>query len=306
MELAGVAADIADARASAGDKSNSRSSSSRPAVAAPLDLFGCVGEGAPADAMAQECLLLWVGVSRAPLGAWVPRDGHGGRRGSEGVHSDNIRRCLKGRLDGPVLKAIFCASDAIRLRLAQSLLQVCSVDAGTSRGGVDGVAKYTTVGQDTAVGQDTTVGRDTTVGQDAAGGKNDDEGVVIVHLDDGRSPDTRFRVREASKDNKEACFEGGEATVVNEIRKHVVRLLLDNVPRPEKTSGGEDCGPKVGEGALSVSGSVLETVPGTGSETGSGIPRARRRDCTQLFDVLCTLVGESMKVSVPFLCRNVE
>lgn len=289
MELAGVAADVANARASA--NSGSSSSSSRrhrsAVVAAPLDLFGCVGEGAPADAMAQECLLLWVGIARAPVEAWVPRGEGGGRgvrgRKREGVRSETVRRCRAGGLDGPVLKAIFCASDAIRLRLAQSLLQVCSsADAG----------------QDTTVDKDAVVDKDT-VGREKCGedGDDDDDDVVIVYAEDERSPD----------DDNEACFVRGETTMVGELREHVVRLLLDNTPRPEKTAGEGGCGPKepsgVGEGALSASGSVPKTLLGIGSGTGSGRPMARRTDCTQLFEVLCPLVGESMKVCVPLWCR---
>lgn len=108
-----MAADIADAR------------TTTVADLRPLDLYGCIGEGSPADSMAQEALDLWVGVSRAPMACWktlqstdVP-SGTVDRVSGDG-HSDGYP------LDEAVLKAIFCASDAIRIRMSQSLLQVCN------------------------------------------------------------------------------------------------------------------------------------------------------------------------------------
>ena len=128
MKLVGVAADVADARMerplfSAGS-------------AAPLDLFGCVGEGSTADAMAQEALLLWVGITRAPRHCLDVRRTKVGATAVSSRKEAGDGLCPSGTLEGldaPVLKGIFCASDAIRLRLAQSLLSVCGVDVPAVR-----------------------------------------------------------------------------------------------------------------------------------------------------------------------------
>ncbi|CAN0071818.1 unnamed protein product, partial [Sphacelaria rigidula] len=123
MKLVGVAADVADARMQ------------RPlcstGAASPLNLFGCVGEGSTADAMAREALLLWVGISSAPQHCSNGRKtevGAGGVGGGEKAGDSLCPPRTLEDLDAPVLKGIFCASDAIRLRLAKSLLSVCGVD----------------------------------------------------------------------------------------------------------------------------------------------------------------------------------
>ncbi|CAM9998552.1 unnamed protein product, partial [Ectocarpus sp. 12 AP-2014] len=135
MELAGVAADIADARSRATGGAGAagaagrvrqqadppRPSESAPGNTDPLDLFGWVGEGSPADAMAQEALRLWVGVSRAPArrhGRLQLPSGERQAEGGQGVPDDGRSSTAAGHhgaaMDGPILKAIFCASDAIR------------------------------------------------------------------------------------------------------------------------------------------------------------------------------------------------
>lgn len=87
----------------------------------------------------------------------------------------------------------------------------------------------------------------------------------------------------------------------NDLREHVVLLLLDNIPRSAKS----------GEGGLPMLGAKEEeeVEGGRGAvsrDTGDGQRQRKRRrresrrkdkDCTQLFDVLCALVERSIKLA---------
>ena len=229
-----MAADIADARASSAQPPIPTATvmADRPGNAfiyergsrlpPPLDLYGCVGEGAPADSMAREALDLWVGVSRAPTAV-------GGTlsvslvEGSDGqiIGDGGEGGCgSRDSLDEAVLKAIFCASDGIRVRLSQSLLQVCgAADAAVTKAEAER-----------------------------------HEGVST-------------------------CRERTNGTVhpPHELREHVVHLLLDNIPRPYSERREEE------EGGITVKGRVNFSQP------------ISKMDCTQLFDVLCTLVSASIE-----------
>ncbi|CAN0036660.1 unnamed protein product, partial [Ectocarpus sp. 8 AP-2014] len=273
MELAGVAADIADAssRTTGGaggvrqQADPPRPSESAPGRTAPLDLFGWVGEGAPADAMAQEALRLWVGVSRAPARRHGRLPLPSGKRrveGRQGVADDGRSSTAAGpgaAMDGPILKAIFCASDAIRLQLAQSLLSVCGGTGGPVGGtGGEGVGALT-AGSSSPMGG--------AVPSDVASGNTEEEtdDGVLVSLGAGEESATAGTGSPAPE--AEAAASAGVRTI-DGLREHVVRLLLANMPRAEGAGAG---------------------------------PRRRRpsgrKDCTQLFDVLCSLVEESMKAA---------
>lgn len=312
-----MAADIADARAQTATErppgawppANATLTSGAP----PLDLEGCVGEGTPADAMAQEALLLWVGMARAPLESWVLASREPAGEG-EGVRSEEAAgRFRAGALDAPVLKAIFSASDAIRVRLAQSLLQVCgagsaaaadvkdpTVDEDTIAAGV----KYPAVEEDTAAVSSATTAV-TAAWSEAVDDENREyeyDDVVLVDMDDGRDfeaspepekaadPPTGLSRGEGSPD-KAACRKGGAGmrALSEELREHVVRLLLDSIPRAEKAD----------EEGVGATRSGVEEAPGNVS---GWLPAARRRDCTQLFDVLCALVKTSVVVSLLVVC----
>ncbi|CAM9236271.1 unnamed protein product, partial [Ectocarpus fasciculatus] len=288
MELAGVAADIADASSRAAGAAGGvrqqqtelpRPSESAPGNTAPLDLFGWVGEGAPADAMAQEALRLWVGVSRAPprrRGRLPLPSGERRAEGEPGVPDDGRSSTAAAgpgaAIDGPILKAIFCASDAIRLQLAQSLLSVCGSSGSTGGpvvcspvGGIgdEGVGTLTP-GSSSPV--DGAVPSDV----DAASGNTEEEtdDGVLVNLGEGSAAaGTGSLAPEAEKE--EGAASAGIRTA-DCLREHVVRLLLANMPRAADGAGA-----------------------GRRQRRPSG-----QRDCTQLFDVLCSLVEESMKGGV--------
>lgn len=204
-----MAADIADARTRTTVVTDLR----------PLDLYGCVGEGSPADSIAQEALDLWVGVSRAPMDCrkTLLPSGTVDRVRGEG-HINGFP------FDEAVLKAIFCASNAIRIRMSQSLLKVC--DATN-----DVVAKEI-------------------------------EGNIVIPKADGDRVSSREQ-------------HGGRCTPLDEVREYVVRLLLENIPRPH--SGAEEGG-----------------MTGTEAKNRVSQPYMVTRDCTQLFHVLCTLVRVSI------------
>lgn len=416
MELAGVAADIVDAssRTSRGRPSTSTptlaptattASSARRSAAspnnnaagtlpqAPLELFGCVGEGAPAESMAREALVLWVGVFRLPpqsrallqgakdtdqrdnalgdkaLGDAGVRGGGGGGgdkglgdkgvaggryiEGGEGVVS---RRSRLQALDKPVMKAILCASDAIRQRVAQSLLQACgvgpaAVEVAAAEAAAAAAAATATAsavgGNEVAVaacpekpasdGNDNASARSSTSSLTAASSEFVESDAMEKEADcaptqpseesdhvataataasvassssaagacassgleknagggEERAPATAALSTDKGVLEEEAvCGAVGKAGgpgawaggggrgrvgVRDELREHVVRLLMDNVPRMAKP--GREVG--VGEGTR---GGVI-----CGSTE-------LRRDCTQLFQVLCALVEELIEV----------
>lgn len=297
MKLVGVAADVVDARMQ------------RPlcstGAASPLNLFGCVGEGSTADAMAREALLLWVGISSAPQHCSNGRKTEVGASGVGGGEKAGDSLCPPRTLedlDAPVLKGIFCASDAIRLRLAKSLLSVCGVDipeveaedSGAVPGDIAGIEDADVVVQEGGAENIEEVSGD-------GGGVavQTDADVLVeegaVELENKKSTAGKLTPKEAqvveydtfgahtasAADTEDMIFE-------DELPGHIVRLLLDNIPRPEGAAGGGLPGGALENEAFSrASGAV---VPGT--------VVGRRSDCTELFTVLCTLVGESMKVGV--------
>lgn len=334
MELAGIAAGIADARARAAAaasdccaaSSTARQQRSSCAVSAssPLDLFGYVGEGTPADAMAQEALLLWVGIMDAPPGLWAPRGGRAGEpKGTTGegggVSSDVVRRLRKEGLDAPVLKSIFCASDAIRLQLAQSLLAVCGVTEETlmtaDQASADGDATDRDSTRIDSAGSDTADG-DRRASKVDDEGVEDGDGVSVVHEDVEFKTDRLFQGSDNKENTEERRPQGStspederappantkpamkeadgrdrreQEALVADLRGHIVRLLLDNIPRPEAAEGS----------SRETDSKQEATVPGIGAGKGPGTgPRidAPRKDCTQLFDVLCALVRKSLIV----------
>lgn len=287
MELVGVAADIADAsacsRTAAGGRLSgvARLPDARDIVSGnmvhtstpntPLDLFGCVGEGAPAEAMAEEALRLWVGVARAPPGsreAVLPwREGVEER---DVCGNSEVRERLSGAgpamdeataVDMPVLKAIFCTSDAIRLQLEQSLLLVCGGSGGGSDGG-SGAAR-----DDVRTASGNTQQQEGQCGDDSLGT------VASPHPGVTTMDETSVR------------------TAADGVREHVVRLLLDNIPREDKIQEGG------GMVVTTVDGEEVEKRRALAGAARRRQQESRRRDCTQLFHVLCHLVGESMRAS---------
>lgn len=263
MELAGTAADIADA---------ARSDTAADSISMlPLNLFGWVGEGAPSDAMAEEALRLWGGVSRTPPGYWE-------------------KALLQERpevMDVPVLKAIFCASDAIRQQLAQSLLLVCAGAGGVARddhatsfpvkadGPLDGDGGGTKLPIESASSLSTAV---TTAPSDASLDGTQEIGVVIRNP--GAGCEGPGRVTDPIPTRA--------APASHDLREHMVRLLLDNIPRAATPGDG-----------MSALDQQIERKRGV---TAAGDVRRRQReahgkDCTQLFDVLCVLVEGSIKAT---------
>lgn len=291
MELAGVAADIADIGSHGHD-----------AASAPLALFGCVGEGAPSDAMAKEALQLWVEVSRTPPESWgpppaaaaaalLPGEEDGGA-GAAGDGNDDGRRCSFHRtgakaaaataaeMDGPVLKAVFCASNAIRAQLARSLLSVCG---GGSTGGTAATATGAAAGSLSAAatsGDTVQAGEVAPPPQGAAPTPPPVAAAVVVPA--------AASVALVAAPRQDAA----ESEVVrNDLREHVVRLLLDNIPRNAKPvssapapRGREEHG---GRGAVSLA--CRRRRRGGGRREG--------KDCSQFFDVLCALVEKSIKLA---------
>lgn len=315
VELVGVAADIADARALV---IRHKRSSCPVGTTSPLDLFGCVGEGTPADAMAQEALLLWVGITRAPPDCWPPpspRAGElDGRKMGIGdvVASDGnvARHPTVEKLNAPVLKAIFCASDAIRLRLARSLLSVCGVEGPTvpgsgtaseyAAGGEDVAGRVARVGAKRIEESDVerggavtdtvqtdeklhTEASDLGSGDKKSAGERQAQELLVVDNDT-----VSHTAPEGVKPLEVACAgdEDGEGKApVDDVPGHIVRLLLGNIPRAEAVNGGLS-------GAREMEAfSVPETLLGT-ALGGKAPPR---RDCTELFTVLCALVAKSLK-----------
>lgn len=400
MELAGVAADIVDASSRTSrclpsaltPTATTTSTTARRSATlnnnaaaalpqAPLELFGCVGEGAPAESMAREALVLWVGVFRLPpqsrallqgpqdsaqrdkgpegktqgdAGAGGGRDkglgdkGVGGGRHIEEGEGVVARRSRLQALDKPVMKAILCASDAIRQRVAQSLLQACGVGPAAAEAAAAAAAATASavVGNEVAVpaclektapgGNDNVSARSSTssltvassgfVESDALEKESDCaltqlsresdhaaaaaasvgcsspasfsaagvcafDGLEKAAADgEGKVPETAALSSQKGVPEEQAVCGavgqaggarvrgGGGVSVRDELREHVVRLLLDNMPRMAKPS--REIG--VGEGAR-----------GVGLIHGS---TERRRDCTQLFQVLCALVEELIEV----------
>lgn len=303
MELAGTAADIADAsspHAAQGPSTAAQSDAGADKVAMyPLNLFGWVGEGAPCDAMAEEALRLWGGVSRTPPDSWggaLPPE----RPELEGLQpSDSSRDIFRtgmrpAMMDVPVLKAIFCASDAIRLQLAQSLLSVCAGSGSVGGGG--GMA-----GDDHAT---------------TSPGKDDDplvdgNGEGATPLEGGPSPSTAVTAAPSDATSSSDGTQKNSVAVLNpsaghepgldadpmravpasdDLREHVVRLLLDNIPRAAKPGGGQS-----GEGRQQQEREWGVAAAGTAG--GRQQRGGRRKDCTQLFDVLCVLVEGSIKAA---------
>ncbi|CAM9382024.1 unnamed protein product, partial [Laminaria digitata] len=261
MELAGVAADIVDATSRtarghpltptptlpptaittspATPNSTSTTTARRSATPnntacalqqTPLELFGCVGEGAPAESMAQEALLLWVGVfrlspqSRALLQGAQDTGQRDKAQGDAEIGGEGGGGGGDKALDKPVLKAILCASDAIRQRVAQSLLQACGVGpaaaaaAAAAEAGEAAAAAAATV---------SAVGGSEVAASDAALEKETDCS-ALAQLTQGRDPVAAITTSAASWEG-----EGGRGgmSVRDELREHVVRLLLDNIPR---------------------------------------------------------------------------
>lgn len=367
MELAGVAADIADARAPPTTATPAAVADRRPAgrqhrahaaalpgngsIAPPLALFGSVGEGPPADSMAQEALLLWVAIALAPAKSWTASSfvsrGEASKDASAGGEAVLVRPSQVDAMDEPILKGIFCASDAIRRRLARSLLEVCGdggdggraveppapppVDAvaggGSKAAGREGergemeeegdaasasdYASASATATVTATGltleveaeagaeAEASAASSEVVGMSDGGTEEDD--VVLVRLGDGRDPESSSAAPNAAGAEKSAaattalstsgevpeevaCRGGGERVVcpsAGELREHVVRLLLNSIPRVDKSgvSGG------------TRAGKVPRAVP-------RWKQRDRKRDCTELFDVVCALVKVKVKVKV--------
>lgn len=287
MELAGVAADIADAG------SHTSNGGLRPtrgvagphaaaAAAAPLRLFGCVGEGTPSDAMAEEALRLWVGVSRAPPRSWGPLLLTMDDRGAGG---DDTPAAPAAGMDGPVLKAVFCASDAIRAQLARSLLLVC--------GGV-GTAAAEAAAEAAAGRASSSSSANDHEAIEAAG-----EGAGAPPLPAATSSTPAVAARRQEGTAAAATATESEAARNDLLREHVVRLLLDNIPRSVKSGDGATAG-----GRAPASGGKEEHGPAASAAAVSRAGRRRRRetrrkdkDCTQLFEVLCALVEKSIKLA---------
>lgn len=282
VELTGVAADIADARAqtqTAGDipfpprqpgNAMLDAAGGGDGGSAPLDLFGCVGEGAPADSMAQEALLLWVGMCRAPTECW-------GSVSGVLIEEDEFLRGVSDRyrkmslLDKPVLKGMFCASEAIRVRLAQSLLEVCGASC-VARGEIDSPAEKGTF---SAVGKNApgteqkytkvTMNQGLSNGVKGTSEEGEKRGGMLL------LPDTTAETTAAAMPGSVGRRKPLASTAA--LRERVVQLLLANIPWAEKYY-------LEGEGEVAVVKSRQE----------------QPRNCTQLFDVLCALVGDSIKV----------
>lgn len=276
MELAGVAAEISDLRARRPGSRYPRREHLVDHSTAPLDLSGCVGEGTPAEVMVEEALSLWVGITHASFGA------HASTRAEEDVSLPKRQSSLK-RLDDPVLKAIFCASDAIRVRLARSLLEVCEDDdlslCGSSpRGSRNGAAAKSEPVLSMGSADDSEKASAACGGMENSAGTRL-EGVGENEETSERLPTTALtpaRVETPEREN-----------FVGELRTYVVRLLLDNIPRAKVMSVS------AGKLATEVSGTPGGAQPAT--EPGS---REQNLDCTQLFHVLCALVGMCIKVSL--------
>lgn len=400
MELTGTAADIADSNPiAAGDSCRQSASDQRSAVTAwatatsaagvsnhsspsPLDLFGCVGEGPPADSMAQEALQLWVALSRAPPEACA--DSTELQKGGGVDGETQGRDCRPEKLDGPVLKGILCASDAIRLQLAQSLLEVCGTPEDSRQNPTieeimapkakkmeeykkeklpdtdkdsspqedssevdedppvqkdpspvekkEGMAAAVEAGPDTADDGASAKGGADRAGLPSISGEDGAEGVSIGREDltGAIGPqDVALRERESgveegaavsdcpgavnakdSADGKSlACRSLGSGITAavdpvversEALREHAVRLLLENLPR-----ANEDI--HEGDGAGNLPGKVPKKCPVVegGCRTVRSRTRAEWRDCTQLFDVLCVLVKDSIEVgSHDFFCLS--
>lgn len=378
----------------------------------PLELFGYVGEGAPAESMAQEALLLWVGVFRLPpqsrallqrghhtaqrdkaqgdealggkglRGAGLGTGGRGDKReslgdkgvgggdkglGEEGVvrggeeegrkdiEAVEARRSRLEALDKPVLKAILCASGAIRQRVAQSLLQACGVGpaaaaaeaveaaaaaviAAAAAGDKEEVAVEDCAEEKLASEEDNASARSSTSSVTAASSEFVESDALekeaecaptpqlsqecdpvaaamaasVVSSSPGTCaaggleqpaaanggeevPATGALSLEKGVPGAAVCAAGGgvvtsvgggvvrEVSVRDELREHVVRLLLDHIPRTTKPGQEVEVGRGLGAGAGARGGGVCGVLE-------------RRRDCTQLFQVLCALVEELIEV----------
>lgn len=263
MELAGVAAEISDLRARTPGGRYPRREYLVDHSTAPLDLSGCVGEGTPAEVMVEEALSLWVGITHASFGA------HASTRAEEDVSLPQRQSSLR-RLDDPVLKAIFCASDAIRVRLARSLLEVCEDDDLSQSGGSPrGTRNEASVKSEPVLSMGSAAESDKASA--ACGGMENSAGARLEGI--GEKLETSERLPTAA--STPAWVETQEREdLVGELRTYVVRLLLDNIP-----------------------GAKVTSVSAGKSATDSG-SREQNLDCTQLFHVLCALVGMCIKVSV--------
>lgn len=306
MDLVGVAADIADAAACSRTAVGCRVAgvarlpdtsipppNNMVQTSAPLDLFGCVGEGAPAEAMAEEALNLWVGVSHTPRGAQrevlslrEEGDGRGGRGGGgarERISETGLAMDEATSMDGPILKAIFCTSVSIRLQLAQSLLSVCGGGGGNDGGLLKAKenSASSSPGQTAALSTAPTVASLGTTQQGGQDGQCSDDSPGTAA---GTTSTTNKQGPGSTDERSRRGDTGG-------LRKHVVRLLLGGIPRADKSQAG---------GAMPILRVGGEEVAKRRALAGDARRRqqeARRRDCTQLFDVLCHLVEESIKSS---------
>ncbi|CAM9294212.1 unnamed protein product [Scytosiphon promiscuus] len=293
MGLVGVAADIADAatcsRTTRGRRLSGVSGVGRVPDAAvfssdktvhtstPLELFGCVGEGAPADAMAEEALRLWVVVSRAPPGSWEPVCDEGDGRVARDCSEVGDRFSEEGppiaqetAMDTPVLKAIFCTSDAIRLQLAQSLLTVCGNGSGIY-GGLES--------------------------KDHTGSGITQEEKQQEEQCSDEIPETTALIEVETN----ACRGSGSTDETStraagdDLREYVVRLLVDSIPREDEAQEGR--GMPMAVATVRVGEEEVDNRRALAGAARLRQREAKQRDCTQFFHVLCHLVEESIKLS---------
>lgn len=348
IELAGVAAEISDIRAQG---QTWPSFIFQPA--APLDLSGCVGEGTPAEAIAGEALSLWVGITRGAPEAWAssqgidealpqaPAKGKIGRLEGGVASQDALGRYRLGALDKPVLMAIFCASDAIRLRLARSLLDVCeetpgaasvtaaASDSTRSRGSASEKSSGAVVRDEAHVNHQEVLSTEPKVLMEASGApfapamelapassSEDDNDIMDDSTAEGEDTattlpesDDSYKTAQAlvTSDSAEPASlpaqtrgEGGGVgklpelptveMLVQDLRIYIVRLLLDSIPRFETLNASGEVSPNTAGDKTPLLGTV------SGRQT-------RRENCTQFFDVLCTLIGKCLQVTCEVISR---